>query len=108
MEIATQELQKHGANTIKSITVRYGTLSNVVADSMHFAFEALTRGSAHEGAKLILVEEKLQLSCSCGHVFSPDKNEYFHMPCPSCKELGSYKVLAGEGIFLDRIEADSV
>lgn len=108
MEIATQEMQKHGANIIKSITVRHGTLSNIVPDSMHFAFEAITKNTQHEGAKLFLVEEKLQLECACGCVFISDKKEYLYEPCPSCKEQGFYKVLAGEGIFLDRLEADFV
>lgn len=106
MDIASQEMQKHGADKLISLTVRHGVLSNVVADSMYFAFDALTKNTSFEGATLNLIEEKLSLECSCGHVFSPDKNEYFYLPCPACKEKGSYKVLAGEGIFLDRLEAD--
>lgn len=108
MEIATQEMQKHGANTIQSLTVRHGALSNIVPDSMQFAFEALTKNTVHEGAKLCLIEEKLQLKCTCGHVFTSNKKDYLYVPCPSCYEQGFYTVLAGEGIFLDRIEADFI
>ncbi len=107
MEICQTELKKHQANKLISMTVRYGELSNIVADSMDFAFEALGKGTIFENAKLILNEEKLLLECtSCKHNFSPDGKDYFHKPCPSCNEQASYKVLAGEGIFLDRIEAE--
>ncbi len=107
MEICSAELKKHGATKLTSISVRYGVLSNVVVDSMEFAFEALTKGTSFEGAKLNLVEEKLVLEClSCKHNFSPSGKDYFHNPCPSCHEQTSYKVVSGEGIFLDRLEAE--
>ena len=107
IEIATQEMQKHGAKKLLSITVRHGVLSNVVPDSMEFAFEALTQRTPFEGAKIILVEEPLGLQCTfCEHTFSPQGKEYLYIPCPSCKEEGSFKLLAGEGIFLDRLEAE--
>ncbi len=107
MDICSEELKKHGAKKLNSITVRYGILSNVVVDSMEFAFEALTKNTAFEGAKLILNEEKLVLEClECKFNFSPNGKDYFHNPCPNCQEQASYKVLSGEGIFLDRIEAE--
>jgi len=100
-------MQKHGAKKLISITVRHGVLSNVVADSMLFAFEAITKNTPYEGAKLILVEELLNLQChSCSHIFSPQGKDYLFIPCPSCHEQSSYKLLAGEGIFLDRLEAE--
>ncbi len=107
MDICADELKKHGATKLLSITVRYGVLSNVVADSFQFAFEALTKGSKHEGAKLILVEEELLLKCSlCQGSFKPDGKDYLYIPCPLCGEQTPYSVLAGEGIFLDKLEAE--
>ena len=100
-------MQKHGAKKLVSITVRHGVLSNVVADSMRFAFEALTKNTPYEGAKFTLVEEALSLECqSCSHIFSPEGKEYMFIPCPSCQTQASFKLLAGEGIFLDRLEAE--
>ncbi len=100
-------MKKHGATKLISITVRYGVLSNVVPDSLLFAFEALTHKTPYEGAKIILVEEALSLQCHlCEHTFSPQGKEYLYIPCPACQTQGSFKLLAGEGIFLDRLEAE--
>ena len=107
MEITAQEMQKHGAKKLLSITVRHGVLSNIVPDSMIFAFEAITKNTPYEGAKFILVEEALNLQChSCLHTFEPEGKEYLFIPCPSCQTQGGFKLLAGEGIFLDRLEAE--
>lgn len=107
LDITAQEMRKHGAKKLISITVRHGILSNIVPDSMSFAFEALTLNTPYEGAKLILVEEVLSLQCfSCSHTFAPIGKEYLYIPCPSCQTQGGFKLLAGEGIFLDRLEAE--
>ena len=107
IDITAQEMQKHGAKKLISITVRYGVLSNVVPDSLTFAFEALTQNTSYDGAKLILVEEALKLQCpSCLEIFSPQGKDYLYIPCPSCQVQEAFKLLGGEGIFLDRLEAE--
>lgn len=107
LDITAEEMKKHGATKLTSVTVRHGALSNVVPDSMQFAFEALTKDTPLEGATLILHEEALKVQClQCNHEFSPEGKAYLHTPCPSCQTDFSYKILSGEGIFLDRLEAE--
>lgn len=107
LEITIQEMRKHNTEKLLAIHVRCGGLSNVVPDSMRFAFEALTKGSIFEGAILHLNVEALSLECTvCKHVFESQRRDYIDMPCPSCTENVSFKVLAGDGIFLDRLEAE--
>lgn len=107
LELVAQEMEKHKVAKLRSITVRYGVLSNIVADSLAFAFEVLTKNSEFAGAKLNLVKDELVLKCRlCSHSFITDQKDYFFLACPKCGEEGSFEIVKGEGIFLDRIEAD--
>ncbi len=107
LELVAQEMEKHKVTKLQSITVRYGVLSNIVEDSLRFAFDVLTKDSEFAGAKLNLVKEELTLSCRfCSHTFTTTEKNYFFLPCPNCGEEGCFELVKGEGIFLDRIEAE--
>lgn len=107
LEIAEQEMRKHGASRLTVLRVRYGTLSNVVPDSMRMAFEALTTNTPHAAARLDLIEEVLGLRCrACDHTFEASDKEAVFLPCPACATLGGYTVEKGEGVFLDHLEAE--
>lgn len=106
-ELARAEAAKHGASRLTLLRVRHGSLSNLVPEAMHMAFTILVQGTSHAGAKLELVEEKLRLRCGlCGQSFLASGRESLFEPCPLCDETTSYQVQAGEGIFLDHLEAE--
>ena len=107
MDISREELSRHGASRLLLLRIRYGVLDQVQPDAMHMAFEAMTAGTPHEGAKLELVEEPLGLRCSlCGHSFQPEDRNALYAPCPSCGETAPFVLTGGEGIFLDHLEAE--
>lgn len=107
MDIAQEELTRHGARRLTLLRIRHGVLDQVQPDAMRMAFEAMTAGTPHEGAKLELVEEPLRLSCCmCGHQFSPENRNALYEPCPACGESVPFSVIGGEGIFLDHLEAE--
>ena len=107
MDIAWEELSRHGATRLTLLRIRHGVLDQVQPDAMRMAFEAMTAGTPHEGAKLELVEEPLRLSCCmCGHEFSPADRNALYAPCPACGETVPFSVIGGEGIFLDHLEAE--
>ncbi len=107
MNIVEEELRAHGARRLTLARVRYGALANVVPEAMRMAFEAATTGTPHEGARLELVEEPLRVRCAaCGHVFSPPDHQALFLPCPACAEQFGLSVEAGEGLFLDHLEAE--
>lgn len=107
MEIAREEMAKHGASRLLAMRVRYGALANVVPEALIMAFDAMIVGSADEGARLELVEEPVQVRChACGHSFSPEGRNALFGLCPACGELAAYKVEQGEGIWLDHLEAE--
>ena len=107
MNIVEEELRAHGARRLTLARGRYGALANVVPEAMRMAFEAATTGTPHEGARLELIEEPLRVRCAaCGHVFSPPDRQALFLPCPACAEQFGLSVEAGEGLFLDHLEAE--
>ncbi len=107
MDIAREELSRHGAHRLTLLRIRHGVLDQVQPDAMRMAFEVMTKGTPDEGAKLELVEEPLRLSCClCGHEFTPEDRNALYAPCPACGETVPFSVIGGEGIFLDHLEAE--
>ena len=107
MDIAREELSRHGASRLLLLRIRYGVLDQVQPDAMRMAFEVMKAKTPHEGAKLELVEEPLGLCCRlCGHVFHPEDKNALYLPCPACGETAPFSITGGEGIFLDHLEAE--
>lgn len=107
MRIAAEELNRHGGRRLTLVRVRYGALNQIVPEAMRMAFEAFIAGTAHEGATLELKEEPLRLRCrACGNEFAAASREAFFHPCPSCGQLAGFECRAGDGIFLDHLEAE--
>ncbi len=107
MRIATEELARHGGRRLTLVRVRYGVLNQIVPDAMSMTFEAFIAGTAHEGATLELKEESLRLRCrSCGNEFAATSRETLFHPCPLCGQSTGFECCAGDGIFLDHLEAE--
>lgn len=51
-----RHLPAEGAGPVKRVTVRLGALNRVTPDSLRFCFEAASRGTAIEGARLEIEE----------------------------------------------------
>ena len=107
MDIAAEELSRHGAHKLKLLRLRCGELDKVQPDAMRLAFDSMLSGTDSEGALLEIVEEPLMLACPlCGHDFHPQDKDGMFRPCPSCGESTAFRVVKGEGIFLDHLEAE--
>ena len=106
-DIARQEMERHGARDLRALHVRCGVLANVVPGSMRFAFDALKAEYGMDGAELFLTEEPLKLRCpSCGREFEPEDRNAAYLPCEGCGNPFGFTVISGDGIFLDRLEAE--
>ena len=107
MDMVAEELARHKARRLTLLRLRYGELDSIQADSMRFAFEAMTQGTPHEGAVLEMAEDPLVLKCSlCGSSFQPESRSAMFAPCPACHGQSAFRVEKGEGIFLDHLEAE--
>ncbi len=107
LDIVRNELEKHGATRLHLVRVKYGRLTQVVPDSLLFAFDMLIKGTDLEGARLELEEQPLLVRCwSCKTEFEPVHESVLIMPCPSCGEDFGHEVLSGKELYLDTLEAD--
>ena len=77
--------QHSGGRPVLAVSLEIGALSGVVTDALEFCFEAATKGTLLEGAKLEIERIAATGFCSdCGVV--SEIKAYFD-PCPSCGAL---------------------
>jgi hydrogenase nickel incorporation protein HypA/HybF len=102
IDIALRELEKSGFKKVDSVTLRIGSASGLLIDSLEFTFHALKAGTPLEGARLLIEEIPVGGSClSCGRGFS--SSEKFVLCCPHC-ESREIKVHAGRALDITEIE----
>lgn len=90
-----------GGSRVISVTMEIGDLSGVVAEAAEFCFEACSRGTVVEGARLVIHRVPGSGSClDCGGRFCI---QTCYDPCPAC---GSYAitVTAGEELRVKELE----
>lgn len=107
LDIVRDELTKHGAHKLELVRVCFGPLTNIVPEALEFGFEAMTKGTEFDGATLEMKKIPLTVACGeCGTEFSPENTDMFYMPCPECGREFAHKVLSGNELYVDHIEAE--
>jgi hydrogenase nickel incorporation protein HypA/HybF len=92
-----------GATRINSVTLTVGGLTDIVPDSLQFAWECLTPGTPAEGAVLEIIESVGRSVClQCGVEFDHDK---FDRHCEACGSFAT-KVVRGDELRIDHIDVD--
>lgn len=82
VDIALQTLKANEGTVVHQIQVQLGKMSGVEPDSLHFCFEAVTKGTAAEGAKLELQMVPVAARClDCDTEFSVVDYKF---KCPRC------------------------
>ena len=80
--ILEDEMEKHGAGSLKSVRLHIGQMSAIVPDALSFCFKVITEGTALEGARLDMEIIPLRGSClECGKEF--EVKDYAFV-CPAC------------------------
>lgn len=94
--------QEHGARVV-SLTVQAGALQMIVPDSLAMGFEAVSQGTAAEGAKLIVEPVAVTARCRrCGQVFDVEDAIFL---CPDC-HVADAETLTGNELTLVRVELE--
>ncbi len=90
-----------GGSRVLSVVMEIGNLSGVVAEAAEFCFEACSRGTLVEGARLRIDRIPAAGSClECGNSFG--LQTYFD-PCPACGG-NAITVTAGEELRVKELE----
>lgn len=75
---------------VRVVCLEIGRLSSVEPEAMRFCFDAVSRGTLAEGARLEIVETPGTAQCfSCGRTV---EIEAVYDPCPACGGYGLHPV----------------
>lgn len=82
VEIVYQNVPSNEINKVKSVVVKLGQFSGVVADSLKFSYSAITSQTDLEKSELEIIDIPFELKChSCGKITS---NEFGMSVCIEC------------------------
>jgi len=95
---------RHAAGRrVSAVRVRVGAMRQVVPQSLCFHFDAVSRGSSLEGARLELEPVAARLRCEgCGQVWEPETPSF---RCPRCAGAG-VRLLSGEELRVESIDVE--
>ncbi len=82
IEVVKSAAEAEGGGKVKAVHLKIGRMSGVNAESLRFAFDILSEGTAIEGGRLEIEMIPLKIHCGgCSGDFNPQQ---FTMTCPSC------------------------
>jgi len=88
---------------VSSVTLEIGALSGVVPEAIEFCFDACTRETLLEGARLVIEQVPGRGSCSsCG---AESVLHAYYDPCTACGGYG-VSIVAGEELRVKELEVD--
>lgn len=83
VRIAAAEAAKRGAARVTEVRVLVGVLRGVVPEHLVFMFGHAAKGTAADGARLVVEEDPVRIACgSCG----PSEAGEFTLVCPACRK----------------------
>lgn len=96
-------LSQHKVKRVNSVTVSVGALSGVLPSAMEFAFEAMTKGTALDGAELVLENRPVAVSClKCANEYEPLSLPY---TCPACGST-RFSIVRGDEVFIKTMDCE--
>jgi hydrogenase nickel incorporation protein HypA/HybF len=103
LEIVRQHVPESDARLVRTVKVRVGDFSGVVADSLEFCFSAIVAESPFAAAKMEIERVPTRISCRlCGRVHESDGVDFL---CPECGG-GDIDILSGRELDVVAIELD--
>ena len=106
LQAALEAAKVKGGLPVQEVHVSIGRLRQVVPDALTFAFEALTKGTLAEGAKLVWEEIPPRVRCrGCEAIFQP-ADDWLWI-CPNCAAADA-ELLQGNELLLHSVTLKQV
>ena len=103
LDIVLKEAEKAEAQRVGRITMVIGEMTGVVADSVQFYFDFLSKGTPAEEATLSFRMVPIKAQCrSCSKLFETRELDWI---CPDCGG-NSLEIIAGKELFVESIEVE--
>jgi hydrogenase nickel incorporation protein HypA/HybF len=103
VELIEEAATREGFSSVKLVVLEVGQLSTVEPEALAFCFDAATRGSIAEGARLEIDNVPGQGVClQCG---ADAEMENLYDPCPKCGAFG-LRVTGGTEMRVKELEVD--
>jgi hydrogenase nickel incorporation protein HypA/HybF len=101
IDIIRATAEQHGLTRIDKISLRIGTMRQIVPDALQFAFEIVGKGTVAEGAAIVITEISTRARCrKCGSEFTVEDYCFFCNLCGS----GDVEVTEGKELYIDTLE----
>jgi len=101
VRMACEAAKTAGHNRVHSLKLRIGSLSGVVPDALDFAFEAVSKGTTAESARLCV--ETVPAAFWCDHCQTEFEAGEISCECPRCTQP-SGKLIRGRELELSTVE----
>lgn len=85
---------------VTNVTLEIGELSGVMPEAVKFCFDACTKGTLLDGARLHMEQIAGSGRCGCGREFAVAA---MYDPCPFCGGYG-FKILSGRELRVKELE----
>jgi hydrogenase nickel incorporation protein HypA/HybF len=85
LRMAVDAAQSAGASRVRKLRLRIGSLSGVVPESMHFAFDVVCQNTMADGARLEI--EAVPAACWCATCQAEFECADFFNECPRCRNV---------------------
>ena len=101
IELAVEQARLQHSERIHVLQLRVGAMSGVVPEALRFAFDAVTRGTIAQDARLDIIHQPSACYCStCRDEFEP---EDIFFKCPRCHRM-STEILRGRDLEIVSLE----
>lgn len=95
--------QNAAGRRVTAVVLEIGELSGVVPDAIEFCFEACTRDTLLDGARLLIERVRARGRCrDCKAEFALSSH---YAPCPACGSFG-VDLLSGEELRVKELEVE--
>jgi hydrogenase nickel incorporation protein HypA/HybF len=103
IEILAEEMEKHGARTLRTVHLKIGQLSAIVPEALSFCFQVISEGTEMAGANLVMDIVPLQGYCpGCDKGF---EIKDYHFACPLCGGT-NIETIAGQDLAIVDMEVE--
>jgi len=103
LSLALEKAKEAKADKITRINLIMGELSGVVPECVQFYFDAISKNTMAEGAKLNFEIKPTQIRCrKCQNVFTPADHKW---TCPQCNET-SVEITSGRECYMESLEVE--